>query len=286
MAEPRFQLSLNGQELQQGDVNTIGKVAGLADDRVLAELWRMPTYNGSTVSKMIVPFSNEGKTALNAPGAWLDWGTGSINVNPFRVLIGSRSTVATSPSDNWRDTRSTICIGSSNLYQSVSFVANSTIYSRWDLVYVAVTPDANAPGVTRYVKDPTTLIVSAQTVFTILQTTQTLAVVTGTPANAGNLNPPLPALPADAAGTYYVPICYVLIPAGFTTTTAVNVKSIYCVAPIMPQSPQATGNMAISPSTSQYTNLNSASTNGIIGWAESGGVSRPNWYISPEATGG
>src|ERR1019366_6509134 len=45
MAEPQYQSTVNGQEVQQADLNLLGTTGGLSDDRVIAELTRLVVYD-------------------------------------------------------------------------------------------------------------------------------------------------------------------------------------------------------------------------------------------------
>ena len=282
--ESKLNLTVNGQEVQQSDINLVGKTAALADDRVLAEFVRLPSF-GTSVSKAIYPYTDYTKltaTGIANPGEWLVWGTGKITVYPFRAFIGSRTAAGTSGLDNWRDIRSVVFTNSTSLGTDVTFSANSSGNPRWDLVYCAVTPDTNDTNVNRYVKDPVALTVGTQSIAVTQSVHVSLSVVTGTPS----ATPALPSIPADAAGTYYIPICYVAIQNGFTGTTALTGKNIFCAAPIIGNSSKITGAQVIRPASSLYT----AGTNGSIKqanlttWATNG--QRPAWYVSPEAIGG
>lgn len=112
--ESKFQLLNNGQEVQTSDINSMSDSAALADDRVLAELLRMPPYDGSTVTKGVIPFTAETRSdSSDAFNVVSGLGVaGVIRVRPFRALVGSRTAEASDPKKNWRDIRSTIHIGS------------------------------------------------------------------------------------------------------------------------------------------------------------------------------
>jgi len=225
--EERFQLLNNGQSVLQADFNTLGEVSGLADDRLLAELFRLQPYDGATVRRAILPYRHEGSGATGL--VTTNGASGSVLVNPFRAMIGSRTAVATNAKKNWRDIRSAIGVGSTTLGQSVSLTANASGNPRWDLVWAAVAIDANSASVTRKVKDPTTKVITSSSVVTTLVTTVTLGSTAGTPA----ASPAWPAVPADSGSTYYVPLAYVRVPNGFGAGSTVAATDIATVAPVL-----------------------------------------------------
>jgi hypothetical protein len=245
--ESQFQLASNGQQLQQQDVNSLGEAAALVDDRVFAELFRMAPYNGSTVSRGIMPYrhAGTGEVATVAPNG----ASGTVLVSPFRALVGSRTAVGTDSKKNWRDIRSSIFLGSTTaLTQAVSIAANASGNPRWDLVYAAVAVDANGPTVTRKVKDPTTKVISSQSVVTTKVTSVTVAVSAGTAA----ASPTPPATPADSGSTYYIPLAYVRVPNGFGASSTVATTDIADIAPHLSLS-TATGGTSLRPATANKT---------------------------------
>jgi len=226
MAEDRFQLSTNGQELQKDDVNLVAKEAALADDHVLAELLRLAPFDGQRVAKAIIPF---GHTGASTPTLAPNGATGSALVSPFRAVIGSRTLVGAGAKDTWRDIRSAIYTGSSmSLTGVVAFAPNPAQSTRWDLVYAAVAVDANGAALQRFAKDAVTKVVNLQTLVTTLTNVVTVGVVPGMPAQ----NPAPPALPNDAAGTFYVPLALVHIAPGFGPTSTLSPVEIADLAPV------------------------------------------------------
>ena len=227
MAENAFTVTTSGQEVQDGDVTQLGVTGGLADDHVLAEFVRMTPLTGSTVSKLIVPYVVAGNTKGTVVPT--QTANGSVLVHPFRAICGTRNAANGAPvtgnittdSDalaNWRDIRSGVYVGSSTtLTATLALTPSAGVNPRWDLVYAAVTPDANGPSVARRVKNPTTGNISAPSVPEYIATTVTVAVVTG----AYGSTPALPALPADGAGIYYIPLAYVRIPTTFSVSTTI-----------------------------------------------------------------
>lgn len=223
--EQQFKLQYNGQQVIQDDLNLLGETSALADDRVFAELFRMAPFDGTTVRRGILPagYSGSHSLALVAPNG----ASASVVVNPFRSFVGSRATAAVGPVANWRDIRSTLAVGTTGLAQTKSFAPNSSGNPRWDLVYAAVSVDADTATVERKVKDPDTSAITATNVVTRIATTVALGVVQGTAAASPNQ----PAPPADASGTYYIPLAYVRIPNGFNATSTVLASDIATVAP-------------------------------------------------------
>lgn len=279
--QDRFLLLNNGQELQQADINLIAKEASLADDRVFAELLRLAPYNGSAYAKAILPYT----TALG-PAATVAPGTGAVTVSPFRAVVGSRTAVGTSASDNWQDVRSALFIGGlTSLTASQAIAANASGNPRWDLIYAAVAADANGPSVTRYVKTPATKVVTANSVVGTLTTTVTLGVTPGTPGVA----PAFPVLPADGGGTFYIALAYVRVINGFTGASVLGTRDIYEVAPVTTLARSAGGGLR--PADQQYI-LNGAAisgagtspTNGLIAWPPIASQ-RAAAYVPPSMVG-
>lgn len=226
--ESKLQHTTNGQAIYQEDVNLLGEEAALADDRVFAELLRMLPFV-TTAARGVMPYRVNGAPLAPDPdGAPLVLaGVGKVTVRPFRAFIGSRVAVGTGlGKTNWRDIRSVISIGASALDQDVTFDATAGGVHRIDLVYAAVSVDVDDAGVTRKVKSPTTGQVTSATVVVTKSTTVALGVVKG----ADNSTTP-PAIPADAAGTYYIPLAYVHIPASFGGSTSLTPESVWEVAP-------------------------------------------------------
>jgi hypothetical protein len=262
--ENQFKLDYNGQQVQQQDFAAIGESAGLSDDRVFAELFRMPPFDGTNISRGILPYAVDGavKKALVSPNG----ASGSVLVNPFRAFLGSRTTVGTDAKKNWRDIRSAIGVGSSTLEQTVNLAANSSGNPRWDLVYAAITPDVNGPGTTRKVKNATTRVVTNQAVSPALVTTVTVGVVAGTPA----ASPDWPAVPSDSAGTYYIVLGYVRVPNGFGAGSTVLSTDVAIMAPMLHMS-NAAGAASLKVADSHYKNGGLVLTAAAIqAWGSSG----------------
>src|ERR1017187_4312041 len=195
--QPKVQLTQNGQELQQADINTAFAEASAAEDQAINAFLRMAPYGttnfaGSTAQnwspngynspdRMIVPFGNNGDQV----SATVSAGTGAVNVYPFRAVIGSRDTYANIGNLNQTDIRTQLLVGASAAIggEEVRTIALNTTdgtHYRWDLIYASVTIDANAAAVTRYVKSPSTLAVSANSIVTQVNTTVTVVYLPGT----------------------------------------------------------------------------------------------------------
>jgi len=288
MSEPQFFLANNGQQLQQGDVNDIGEIAGLMDDKVLGELFRLPNWDATgSVTKFILPdvkYDDPGdgnikphySTTVYADGN----ADGGIQLRPFRAIIGSRSNAdfATDRSD-YRSSVFFAASPSPTPEKSVTFSANASGNPRWDLVYALVTPDTNSTNVTRKIKNPTTGVVTSASVSVFKITAVTTAIVVGTPS----ASPSLPTLPADGGGTYYIPICYVRIPNGFGASSVVLASSILNTMPVLPMT-RNTGVGSVQVASSQHKVDGGALTTARVqSWGSTG--TRPNYYMPPDMIG-
>ncbi len=262
----------NGREFAQDDVNTVGNSSGLADDRVLADLFRMTPFS-STASKGVLAYRTSDSSAQHAlvePGTA---GARQVKVFPHRAFIGSRTAVGTNAKLNWRDIRSTVVVGSATLEQVVTLAANSSGNPRWDLVYLTIEVDKSTSD-TRFLKDPGTKAVAAASYVIKKTSPPTLNVVQGTPAGS----PTKPALPADAGANYNIPLAYVRIANAQVTYT---VNDIQDVSPVLVQS-GATGVQTIRPASGMNKIGGSLLTR--IPWPASN--ERPGPYIPPGMVGG
>lgn len=251
--ENRLNLANNGQQLTLDDINALGEVAALADDRVLAELMHLAPFNGTAPARGIIPAVLNGATQVGTT-------TGGVTVQPFRAVIGSRTTAASGAKVNWRDIRSAICIGSTTLAQTVAIAANASGNNRWDLVYAAVSVDVNANTVTRKIKNATTKVIAGASVTTQTATTVALGVVTGTPS----ASPVWPAIPADAGSTYYIPIAYIHVPTGYNSASLLTVGRIRVVANMLGTAPIEGGSMSIAD-INAYKNMSTAQQQAYTG---------------------
>jgi hypothetical protein len=280
MAEPIYHHQVDGQEVEQEDLNLLGATSGLADDRVLAELLRLAPYDGVTVAKALMPFGHRGS----------NWGTlvpngasGTARVLPFRAIVGSRTKVDTSPVDAWRDIRSAVyaqSTGQGALGAAVAFAPNTAGLPRWDLVYLAFNTDMNGASRTRFVRDPGTGAITSPAVVTTLVQQLTVMVAQGTPS----ATPAVPNLPNDAAGTYYIPLAHVRVDANFGPTSTLLPTDILSVAPVVSIARSA-GGVCLQPANQQFVPGGAALTpDRIASWASS--KTRPNFFLPPEMQGG
>jgi len=279
--EKQQQLAVNGQAVYQADFNTMGESAGLADDRVFAELVRLAPYNGAVV-KGIIPFSNNTITGTLQQTVSPNSSTGSVLVRPFRAFVGSRTSVSSNPLKNWRDIRSGVFAQSSdgvNLGYKAPITANSSGNPRWDLVYASVVPDAPGDSAPRKIKDPSSQAISSSSQVLNLVCAVTVAVAAGTPGASPNL----PATPSDGGGAYIIPLAYVRVPNGFGGSSAVQNVDILDAQPTVTGCPPM--GIAMRPANSLYTAGGSTLTNARVQtWGSAG--TRPSSFLPPDMTGG
>lgn len=270
--EPKYNATTNGQEFQIADANLIGQEAALAEDRVLAELLRLPPNIGGAVKKAVLPFAHLASiVAMIAPNG----ATGQVTVSPFLAIVGSRTNASSDAIAALRDQRSQTYVGSAtSLTGTASFGANSSGQPRWDLLCAVVAVDANGPSVIRYIKDPTTKVVTGTSIVTTLVTSVTLQVVPGTAA----ASPDPPATPSDGGGNYYIPLALVRIPNGFNGSSTVLKSDIATIAPIVPIS-RASGVATMQPADQQFTIGGSAITAARVeAWGAAAPV-KPGYFV-------
>lgn len=291
MAEFQYQFLINGQEVQKQDFNLLGMISGLADDRVFAEFLRLAPYDGTNVSKSIVPFVPKPSQQAPAQNATVasTYGTnatGSIIVNPFRAIVGSTVAVAVNAElQNWRDIRSGIFVnaGSGSLAKTFSLAANSSGNGRWDLVYATLTRDVSTPTVLRKVKDPSAGTTSTQPVSVTLTQAVTVTVLTGTPGSS----PALPALPADSGTSYNIPLAYIRVVNGFGAGSILNATDVRDVSNTNHTHPadmsSAMGVVHSRPANGNNDGAGTYATN--FPWNMTPGQ-RPGPWLPPQMTGG
>jgi len=245
--EPKTKLTVEGQELPQSDLNAIAEVAAYADDRVLWELLRLvPDPSG----RAVLPFglrNGQPLTGLTS-AAMVQGGTSDrkVKVMPFRAIV--RPTAFAGQIELLRALRSAYCVGTSTAWQSVTVNTNSDpSNARWTLLYAAVTPDLGTAPVSRFVKDPTTAVVTSEDISVSLTTQVALGTVDGTTS----ATPTKPAIPADAGGTFYIALAYLWVPASFGASSAVQDGYIYEVMPAAAVA-AATGAASFAPANHQY----------------------------------
>lgn len=289
MSGPRYLHSVDGQEVQESDVNLIAAEAARAEDWVLAELLRLPALNGTTVSKAIIPSGTYGsRTQLMAANG----ASGSVLLSPFRAVVGSRTAlgaVTTDPTGDpttmlaWRDGRSSVYAISDNgttFGHAVPFTANASGNPRWDLVYVALTVDANAAADTRFVKGPSATTGTATSIVDRIVQSTSINVLAGTPG----ATPALPTLPADnlAGGVFNIAIGFVWIPTGFGGASTVLPNNIAITAPMVPLASQ-TGVVSCGPASATTPNGGDPAVMTTT-WGTAG--ARPDWMVASDMVGG
>ncbi len=126
---------------------------------------------------------------------------------------------------------------------------------------------------------------TAPTLVTTLSTIVSIGVVVGTPS----ATPAQPSTPADAAGTYYIPLAYVRVATGFTASTIVLSSDILEVAPIQPFARSLGGaSMGIANQQNKF-NGTVMSTSNISTWANAAilgtGAGRPRAFMPPTQVG-
>ena len=275
--EKQVQITAEGDELQQTDVNRMGEAGGLADDRVFAELLRMKPY-GST-HKAILPYAVDGGAAYTGltSTALVQGNTADsrVRVLPFRAFVSSLDN--SSQVEAVRGVRSALFAGGSNIYQQVTIAANAVAHPRWTLVYAVITPNADGATEDRYNKDPGTLVVTSNPRVTYLRTTVTVAALDGVAA----ATPTRPSIPADAAGNYYIPLAYVWVPASFGAAQTVLREYIHEVAPCISLN-GATGCLSLQPANQEYAIGGTVDTNQL----DATQAYRPGAYLPSTMVGG
>lgn len=270
MSVERFQLTQNGQEVEQSDINALSDAGGLADDHVLAELLRLAPFSGNGVAKAILPF---GSSATVAPAG----ATGSVAVNPFRAVVGTRDTAANiGPLRNWTDLRSAIFTGPNALSATQAFQTNNGAQARWDLVYAQLQIDAPGAQVSRYRKDP-----SSEQV-TVVQVAKSLVQAISIGVVQGAVGGPRPALPPDGGGTFFFPLANVRIQANFGPNSTVASTDIEDLAPYAPLA-LTTGASVLVPANHQYKEGGSVLSSAAFAWGSGG--PRPGPVMPPTMAG-
>jgi hypothetical protein len=268
VAEPAYNptiggASANGIELQIADLAAIGSAAGLADDHVFAELLRLAPYDGSNVTKAVLPYGYRA-AAGTVLAATVSATTGTVlNISPFRAIVGSRTAVGTDALKNWRDIRSALYAGG-----TVTLDAGNPPNFRWDLVYATLTVDQPATSRSIRVKDASSSVVTNQTAYINTAQSLTLHVAKGTPGST----PTSPALPADSPPGYNIPLALVRVGPG----SVVAAKDIRDCAPVVQP-----GGLRCRPASSNADQSDAAWNNAYVGLV----ASRPAIYL-PRSMGG
>lgn len=282
--EKQFFVEEKGQALLSQDLDLMGETAALADDRVLAELLRLAPFDikgDSVVAKGVLASGYTGGSGNHpwaggpdnyAIGNRLVGGRGiDVFVRPFRAIVGSREgsqgLEPLEPLKNWRDIRTGLCIGG-----RVHIEAADTD-PRWDLVYARVDIDIKAEGVTRLVKDPSSMVVMPKTIAPCKITKVTLGIEKG----REDVSPLRPDPPPDAANAYYIPLAYVRVTSG-----GIKDADIWEIAPVVTLA-QSVGGNALKPANHQYKPGGRIVTGDP--WTATAGQ-RPATYMPPTMVGG
>lgn len=272
-------MTVDGQELRDVDLNLLGQMAGLMDDRVFAEIFKPIGNNGSGISKYILPYSDSVSATPNLPGRLNEvvrpGSLGYVNIFPFRAIIGSRIDYATDGKQFLQEVRSAIFSGiAPDLHSPMAITANASGNARIDLIYASIAPDVNTAAVTRKVKNPSTGVITTPSISVSKITSVGVARVQGTPA----ASPLAPALPADGGGNYYIPLAYVRVPNGFGAGSAVADEDILHISTCI-QLAASTGAAVMRSATGNVT-LSAAR---LSTWANSG--TRPNYQLPATMSG-
>lgn len=203
-------VSNDGQELQRADINRLGVASALADDTALASLIRLPTTNPRT--KAIQCYSGE----------VISTGTGGVLVNAFWAFLGP----ATGSPADVGNTRSACFLGAS---QPLAAQTGGVGTFRIDLVYATLFVDQNKAGEDRYIKNPSTGIISS--VPTNLPVEIYSYITIGVAVGTAALSPTAPALPSDPPGGFNIPLAYIRLPNGFGALSSTTNDMIFDVAP-------------------------------------------------------
>lgn len=279
--ETKYQHTENGQEVRTADINSMSTNAARADDRVLWELFRLVPYNVAGPTKYVWTCGADGwtpgadnSTALVHP----DPTAGKLRVAPFRAAVSSID--ASAKMERIRGIRSGYHEpGATVNWELVTLAANVSSDPRWTLLYAALTPDTNGDVATVVKQDVSSGAVSAVSVVLNTKTTVTLDTINGTPA----ASPTYPTIPADAAGVYYIPLAYVLIPGSFNSSTVLDREAIYEVAPIITLH-SATGGVSSRPANQQWAEAGTVDTN-QSGSDAAASTYRPGAYLPPTMVG-
>jgi hypothetical protein len=205
---------------------------------------------------------------------------GSVFIYPFRAVLGARVGEDASAKLAMTDIRTAMWVGGATSFKlSQAFAPNSSGNPRWDLVYCQMIVDASGASQTRYVKDPTTGVVSAPSI--AVTKTQSLAI--GVQAGATGASPAFPSAPSDAGNTFYIPLAYVRIPNGFGPTSTIAANDINEVAQVFPVS-RALGVSNVRPADIQYRIDGTMLTTTAQKWLPTANT-RPRAYIPPSVVG-
>lgn len=228
--QDQTKLTQNGQELQLSDFNNVSAAASHADDAALSEVLRLAPYDGSNVARAILPYGYYGVDAT--PGTVSNGGAtiiGAVCVNPFRAVVGARSST---PSLKFTDIRSAVFVNTTgtgtDTTLAIAAQAAGVGTIRLDLVYATIHVDQDGATVARYKKDATTKVITAISGPVITKTYVTVSIVTGT----ASVTPTPAALPADPVDGYNIPLAYLRVDNGFSAASVLPNSKIFDVSPV------------------------------------------------------
>lgn len=241
----------NGVEVTTADLNQIGFEAGTALDNAVSEFFRLQMRVGAgAAQKGVVPFSTFKSDGTNPQTAGIVTSSGNadrtIYIYPFLAAVAATAE-DTAPTTAWENTRTVEVVPSDSnagiLPSILQLATTDGTHSRCDLVWVKVSISSTTQSNVRFVRDPTTGVVSSPTEIVEISDTYSLGVTPGTTTTT--TSPARPTIPADTASDFYIPLAYIFIPPSFGAT-AVNNKWIQEVAPALPIS-RATGSVSMRP---------------------------------------
>jgi hypothetical protein len=227
--DDQFQMQQDGTELTPEDLNGLGEVSGLGDDRLLADLVQLIEGSGPAAEKGVFPYA-----AAVSPGSPTTYsglvqpsavGNGSVYVLPFRAAVGAHIP-GVDPQVGLR-TGKFVGVGPVEPIQLVT-LDDTVTNNRVDLIYARVDVDLDAATVTREIKSATGSI-STQSVSVIKNTVVSLAVAKGTET----ASPTRPNLPADADPVFYIPLAYIWLTHPHTSSSTIVKRQIEEVAPFL-----------------------------------------------------
>jgi hypothetical protein len=295
--EPKVQLALNGQGVNQEDFNAIGRQAAMNAEYIWAQLLRLaPPGSGSgfTPARGIIPsggqahpagtYSEFHRKGLLGPSGAND---AKIVVQPFVAVVGSTTNEATTPADAHdlttdgpRDAMREIRLAPhygqvGKLFQTEIQIPAPAGNNRWDVIYAKVDIDQPDTAEARYVKTGDTAVTS-ENVSVTARTKVTIERAGGTEAT----NPVKPAIPSDGGGTYYILLGYYFVAAAHTLTTAIQPSRIHeAFTPIL-LSP-ANGGASCRPANGAFHPSGYAWA--VEQWSNADG--KPYTHMSPAACG-
>jgi len=279
--------ALNGQEMTKDDRNITAALAATSMDQAISEFFRLP-LNDSNAKKGVIPYGMLEPNANEPQSAGIVASSGAtdrtVYIYPFRALVAVLEHATSSPEATWTGTRSVAVVPSTPSGSTLQFsiVLDATAADkRCDLVYCKITVNAATVTETRYVRDPTTGVISTQTIPVEGSDLFELLVLKGT--GSGSNTPPRPTLPSDDApnGVFYIPLAFVFLTTTFTGAATVLTGMIQEVAPVIPIA-RATGAMTMRVPDGAYE------TGGYVLGTRDFDVTlpRPYAYVPPTFGGG